>query len=265
MDWRRSLVVVLSLLGSVTGCSLTGAQLAPLKAEGSPAFADAGTDARPPRELPKREPKAKTCVEYGKFREDEARAPGRTPAEQEALLDQARRMYQQALQVEPKNLEAARSLARLYARQRDHERAVATYQKALKYHPKEISLWSELGMVHAQQKEWEPALKAFRKAHELDPENRQSAHNLGFCLARAGRYDESLALLQKTDGEAKGHYNLARMLHHMQQDDLSRQQLQLALQKDPYLIGAQELMVQLQNGPYQGQPMQQTGFQPPPQ
>src|SRR5262249_20334992 len=127
MDCRRSLVLTLALVSGLVGCSLTGTQQAPLKTEGSPAFADASIEVKPPRDLPPRAPKAKTCVEYGKCREDEARAPGRTPAEQEAMLDQARRMYQQALQAEPKNLEAARSLARLYARQGDHERAVATY------------------------------------------------------------------------------------------------------------------------------------------
>jgi tetratricopeptide (TPR) repeat protein len=254
--------MALALLSGAAGCTLTGEKLtSPLRTEGAPVFADAGTDARPMRDLPRRPPKAKTCIEYGKFREDEARAPGRTQAEQQALLDQARKMYQLALQQEPKNPQAGQALARLYARQGDHERAVAAYQKAIKYHPKEVSLYGELGMCHARQKEWEPALKALRKAHDLDPENRQSAHNLGFCLARAGRFDESLALLQKTDGEAKAHYNLARMLHHMQQDDLSRQHVQAALQKDPHLVPAHQLLAQLNGSPT---PVQQAQYVPPP-
>jgi tetratricopeptide (TPR) repeat protein len=103
-------------------------------------------------------------------------------------------------------------------------------------------------MCHARKKEWEPALKCLRKAGELDPENRQFSHNLGYCLARSGRYEESLACFTKTDGEAKAHYNLARMLHHMQQDDLSRQYLRTAVEKDPYLIPAKELLAQLENG-----------------
>jgi tetratricopeptide (TPR) repeat protein len=204
-------------------------------------------NARPERELAKRQPRAKTCVEYGRFREEEANAPGRPPAERELLLDQARKMYQQALQVDPKNLPAFLALARLYSARGDHDRAVTTYQKAVKAHPKEAAVWSELGMCHARQKEWEPALRCLRKAVDLDPENRQAAHNLGYCLARSGRFEESLACFTRTDGEAKAHYNVARMLLHMQENDRSRHHLRMALQKDPHLLAAQQLLAQIES------------------
>ncbi|HXG09327.1 MAG TPA: tetratricopeptide repeat protein [Gemmataceae bacterium] len=238
MDCRRSVVLGLALLGGVLGCSLrkTHSELAP---------SDALADMRPERELPKRTPRAKTCVEYGRLCESEARSPQRSPAEQEELRDRARKMYQQALQIDPKNLPAALALARLYTSLGDHERAVATYQKALKHHGKDPAVWSELGMCYARRKEWEPALKCLRKAVDLDPENRQAAHNLGYCLARAGRYEESLTCFTKTDGEAKAHYNLARMLHHMRQDDLSREHLWKAIAKDPQLLPAQQLLAEL--------------------
>ena len=50
---------------------------------------------------------------------------------------------------------------------------------------------------------------------------------------------------RRIDGEARAHYNLARMLRHMKQDDLCWQQLQLAVQKDPKLQEARTLLAQM--------------------
>jgi tetratricopeptide (TPR) repeat protein len=241
MEGLRSWSLGLGLLCGALGCSLRDKHH-----EFIPPY-ETAANLRSDRDLPKRQPKASTCVEMGRFQEAEANAPNRTGAEREALLDQARKAYQQALEIDRKNVPAALALGRLYDGRGEHDRAVAMYQKTLKLHPKDPELWGELGMSHARYKEWEPALKCLNKAVELDPENRQASHNLGYCLARAGRYEESLASFTKTDGEAKAHYNLARMLHHLDQDDLCREHLQQAVRKDPYLTSAREMLVQLDN------------------
>jgi tetratricopeptide (TPR) repeat protein len=195
----------------------------------------------------KRAPKASTCVAFGAFSERCAADTTKYSAvERDRLYDQARKAYQQALSIDPTNLEALSALARLYAKIGDREKAVATYEKAVRANPKKMELWYELGMSHAQQKEWDAALQNLRKAVELDPENRTCARSLGFCLARAGQIDESVAVFAKFDGEAAAHYNVARMLHHMNQDDLSKQHLRLALQLQPDLTAAQQLISSLE-------------------
>ena len=93
--------------------------------------------------------------------------------------------------------------------------------------PDEAVLWYELGMTHSRRKEWERALEALNRAAELDPDNRRYNLTLGHCLSRAGAYDQDFACFRKTLGEAQAHYRVARMMHHMKQYDLSRQQLQL--------------------------------------
>jgi tetratricopeptide (TPR) repeat protein len=198
-------------------------------------------------------PKASTCVAFGTFSErcaaDQAKY---SPVEQDRLYDQARKAYQQALQVEPTNLAALSALARLYVNRGDHPRAVATYEKALQAYPKQTELWHELGMCHAMNKEWDTAAEKLRKAVELDPENRAFNRSLGFCLARAGRIDESYAVFAKVDGEANAHYNVARMLHHMNQDTLSKHHLLLALQAQPDMVPARELLETLNAAPMDG-------------
>src|SRR5262249_23378718 len=206
-------------------------------------------------DLPKITPKASTCLAGAEFCRLEANSPKTTPVQREEFRERARKAYQQALSQEPNNVEALHGLARLYVDLNDHDRAIVTYQKALKLAPKNAMLSFELGMAHARWKEFDQAIPHLKTAFDLEPENNQCANALGHCLARAGRYEEALTVFKKTVGEAKAHYNLARMLHHLNQDDLSRQQLAIALSFEPQMTEASELSLQmsapqpLQEGP----------------
>lgn len=243
MEGRASVLLALGLLASAAGCTPQGTSSVLTPGQGNdPPVATAPAE---DKGLP-RQPKPATCLAAGRLREQEASDPKRTPAERERMLDQARAAYQQALDTDPNFVPAWEALGRLYVTMEQPERAVATYQKALEKHPKEASLWYALGMCQSRQRQWEPAVEHLRKALELDPENRPYAHALGFCLARAGRYDESLACFRKIESPAQADYNLARMLHHLKKDDLSKQYLQLALQADPQMGPARQLLAELE-------------------
>src|SRR5581483_2356438 len=97
-----------------------------------------------------------------------------------------------------------------------------------------------------RQKSWDPAIQSLTKAVEYDPENREYINMLGHTLSRTGRYQESLAVFSRSYGEAKAYYNVARMLQHLGQAELSKQYVQAALQKDPTLEPAQGLLAQLE-------------------
>src|SRR5262249_2411338 len=114
-------------------------------------------------------------------------------------------------------------------------------------------VWHEFGMCHARQKQWEPALEILKEAVEVDPENRLYAHSYAYCLARARRFEQSYLIFAKLDGEANAHYNLARMLLHMQQEALSKEHLRLALAANPDLAAAQQLLTTL-NAPQEQLP-----------
>jgi tetratricopeptide (TPR) repeat protein len=198
-------------------------------------------------DLPKRKPQASTCVAFANASESAVADVPRSPAEQERLHDQARKAYQQALQIEPNNLEALTGLARLYNTTGDHSRAVATYQRAVQAHPRQASLWYELGLCHARNKEWDAALGSLQQAAQLEPEQKSYTRALGFCLARAGRYDESFEVFAKLDGEALAHYHVARMQHHLKQDELCKKHLKEALILKPDLTDARDLFWALEN------------------
>jgi pentatricopeptide repeat protein len=244
MDCRRSprLARSLSLSGALLltiGCFPQSQQIVAPTPPQTPA------NVKREAELPKITPKASTCIAGAEFCRLEANSAKSSPVQREECRERARKGYQQALSQEPNNVEALHGLARLYVDLNDHDRAITTYQKALKLAPKEATLSFELGMAHARWKEFDPAITHLKTAFDLEPENNQCANALGHCLARAGRYEEALAVFKKSVGEAKAHYNLARMLHHLNQDDLSRQQLAIALSFEPQMTEARELLLQL--------------------
>jgi tetratricopeptide (TPR) repeat protein len=236
MKERGWLVLALAVAGAAVGC---------VHQSGMPLTADDKVnpaDIKKAPEAPKRPPLPSTCVALAHFNERSAADPKCPAAEQTRLRDQARRAYQQALELEPKNLDALTGLARLYVAMEQHDRAVATYQKATEYYPKKAVFWHELGMCHARAKEWEPALASLRQAVDLEPEEHLYVHALGFCLARVGRYDESFQAFAKLEGEAAAHYDLARMLHHMKQDELCKAHVQQALALKPDMQPAKQLL-----------------------
>jgi hypothetical protein len=275
MDGRRSVWLALCLAAGAVGCSHNHTDPAvPLLpavtqsvAPPSPVVVPPGAVVKKECDLPKRTPKPATLVAAGDFFTGEAEreaAVDPASAKIEAARDQARRMYQQALSLDHRYLPAYRGMAQLYLSMDDAAHAVESLRKALEFYPKDAGVWFDLGMVHARRKDWPAALEALNKAVEFDPENRQFINTLGYTLARAGRYQEALDCFVRVQGQAKAHYSLARMLVHMGQSEPARDQLRQALQADPTLASAQEMLTRLE-GPPQGpapQPQQPAAEKP---
>jgi tetratricopeptide (TPR) repeat protein len=186
-------------------------------------------------DLPPRDPKPLTCLKGGDLMLAGATAPGRGPGEKQQFFERARKAYQQAISLDPKFLPAYQALARLYVLMEDERRAVETYQKAIKLKSDDASLWYELGMCYKRQKDWEPALEHLTKAAELEPETSKYVNTLAVVLACAGRYQESLECFTRLGSQAKAHYKLAKTLERLNQPELSKQHLAVALEMDPRL------------------------------
>jgi tetratricopeptide (TPR) repeat protein len=244
MDRRRPLLLAASLLAGAAGCS---------HFHHTPELPGAAVPSGPVAKIPAPEPavasngpkqhRPESWVAYASYAAQEAAA--RDGAQAERIRETARKAYQEALRLDPNCLSAHQGLGRLYVMAGDQERAAASYQAALKLAPKEASLWYELGMGYARFKAWGPAVENLTQAAELDPENRQYVNGLGFVLARAGRYQEALTWLSRYNGEAKGHYQLARMLEHVKQPDLCKAHLRMALEKDPEFEDARRMLARL--------------------
>jgi tetratricopeptide (TPR) repeat protein len=184
----------------------------------------------PPKDLP-----PNVLVSAGDFKAGEALSPNATPDQQQMMRDLARQDYEKALKKDPKYVPAYQGLGRLYVAMQEHERAAEAYQQALRIDGKNASLWYELGMCHHRRKNWPAALECLDRAAALDPHNRSYVQAKAIVLAEAGRYDDSLNCFVRSDGEAMGYFRLAQTLQRLQQPELSRQYLAVALHKDPSL------------------------------
>ena len=153
--------------------------------------------------------------------------------------------YEKAVKTEPTNLTALVSLARLQDRQGRPDLAIATYQKALKAHPKSALVYNDLGLCYARKRDLASAVAMLHKAVELESGKPNYRNNLATVLVEAGRTDEALRHLQTVHSPAAAHYNLAFLLNHRGQADLARRHLQQALELDPGLSPAREMLAQI--------------------
>jgi len=197
------------------------------------------------KSLPRHEPHAATCVAFGDLHAQVAEDPHRPPMEQDQIRQQACKDYQQALKIDATCAAAYLGLGRLYQQTGDYDRALATYQKGLTQLPKAAPLWYDLAVCQARHKEWEPALTNLKMAADLEPDNVTYGKMRGFCLAQVGRYDDSFDCFKKVTSEAQAHYDVARALHHAQEDDACRRHLMAALALQPNMEQAKHLLADL--------------------
>jgi tetratricopeptide (TPR) repeat protein len=257
MDCRKSLVLALGLVGAA-GC------VADNSTQTGPVLPPPGAVIEKAKDPPKHPPKsAETCVALGNVFASEGASKPQASAVQGHLYDQARREYQQALDVDAGCRSAYLALGQLYTKMGDHDGAVRWYRKGLEKLPREGSLWLHLGLCHASHKDWNLAIDAHRKAVECDPENKNYQKMLGFCLARAGQTDEALAVFYRCVGKAEAHYDLARMLYEMNRDAEARQHLQTAVQESPNFEPAQRLLAQLEGREPADPAVTRAGFETP--
>jgi tetratricopeptide (TPR) repeat protein len=195
---------------------------------------------------PKKTPKASTCVAIGDLRLKGVIKGDFQGPDREQALEQARKAYEQALRIDPKNMDAYSGLGLVHQQLNDYAGALNVYHKGLKLNSGCASLWFEMGMCEARHGDWNTAVQNLKKASDLDPDNRGYDKSLAFALARAGRIDDSVASFQKIMDESQARYNVARLLHHFNQDGLSQQQLQMALHANPNNAPAVDLLAQLQ-------------------
>jgi tetratricopeptide (TPR) repeat protein len=245
MDCRKGLWLALGLWGAA-GCRHAD----PAVPGAAPPAAAAPADTVVTRKVangPKKLPKAETIVRYADYKAGEASAPysNYAPSVRQMLRDDARKRYQEALEVDPKCLAAEQGLARVAVAEGDYPRAVATYQKALQMAPRNAAVWFELGMCYNRMHQWDEALKAVGQAAVLEPDNRTYVNSQGVLLARLGRDQESLACFARINGEARAHYQLGCTLRLLNQPELSKRHLELALQKNPRLEAARAILKEM--------------------
>lgn len=165
--------------------------------------------------------------------------------ENQGKFDEAEAKYREALKVAPRDFSALIGLARLYDRQGQGAKAVEVYRSAAKAHPDNPLVFNDLGLCLRRQRQSGPAIEAFRKAIALKPDEPKYRNNLAAALVEAGQTDEALQQLLAVHSPAAAHYNLAYLLQQQGQRQAAIDHLRQALQHDPALTPARQMLAQL--------------------
>ncbi|MEZ6139692.1 MAG: tetratricopeptide repeat protein [Zavarzinella sp.] len=173
------------------------------------------------------------------------RDPMQSPPQREALIGQVRQLFQQALAVEPTNVDAYIGLESLYQHTGEVEKRLEIERKLIEMHGNNGKVWERRAVRLAQERKFDQAAEAYQKAHESDPDNRMYRIHLGFTLARAKRYEEGYKWLANSMREPEARCRLAQMMLHNQDLVQARQQLQYALQIDPQHAEARQMLLSL--------------------
>ncbi len=168
--------------------------------------------------------------------------------ESQSKYAKAQENYTKALTIEPTNQAALLSMARLHVRQQQYAEAEQMFSKALAGNP-QADVYNELASIFQKQGRMAEAQSAVQQAIAAEPNSQRFRNNLAGMLVASGRSDEAVQQLSQVFPPAIASYNVA-YLHFANQDLAGAQQyLQAALQADPNLKEARELMDKISGSP----------------
>ncbi len=282
MRRRWILSLLMGSLATFTGCTKQYSILPPNMHLGPEYQAYTPNQTQPtPTEAPNKNkaPQTSTCIAFGDWmitagnnaRNNAHKAM--TEEQRRQCLDQsarcyenAKQLYQQALQQDPKEMRAYLGLAKVAQEEGQYALANEHYQRVLKEYPNDASIWFEYGLCLAKQKNWNESLECMQKATKLDAKNSNYTSQYAWALSRVGRYEESWTIFRSIYGDGPAYFRVAQMAMHLGQYDKSRHFVQLSLQIEPNNVQAQELLTHLNNPENQSNAssIQQTQFIAPP-
>jgi len=153
--------------------------------------------------------------------------------------------YSKALELEPKNASALLSMARLYERQNEKDKAVEFYRKAAVSAPHDASIYADLGSLHARGGNLTEAKAELQKAVNLDSKSTSYRSALAGVLLDSGNAEAAMSELQQVHVPAMANYQMAYLHFARKNVPATQQYLGSALQIDPNLKPARDLMASM--------------------
>jgi Tfp pilus assembly protein PilF len=108
----------------------------------------------------------------------------------------AQESYEQALRLDPNNLEAIKNLGVICSANGQQENAKEYFDRAYKLDPTEPEVNNNLGVYYSEKGKSEEAIKYFEVASKLNPEKAVYLANLGREYSRVGRISKALPALR---------------------------------------------------------------------
>ncbi|NLU10420.1 MAG: tetratricopeptide repeat protein [Tepidanaerobacter acetatoxydans] len=111
---------------------------------------------------------------------------------------QARKIYNEILLIDPNNARAYNKLGVISAREENLEQAKIYFIKALELNPKLSSASSNLGNIYFETGDFEKAKDCYEKAIALDPDNPVPYNNLAVIYKKSKDIDKFVKFYKKS-------------------------------------------------------------------
>lgn len=133
-------------------------------------------------------------------------------AERRGQIEQAERLYQDAIKQTPNNPVPYHRLAVMYAQRGKFEDAEKQFTRALALKPDDPELLSDAGYCYFLASRPQDAERYLRRAVEIEPANSHYCNNLALVLGEQHRDDECLALFRRASSAKQANVNYAFVL-----------------------------------------------------
>jgi tetratricopeptide (TPR) repeat protein len=112
-------------------------------------------------------------------------------------LDGAIKHFQEALKIEPENINAHVSMGLVLGYKRNFDGAISHFRAAIKINPRMPEIYNSLAVALAYTGKTDAAIVQLNKALEINPRFAKAHNSLGVMLAKSGKIDKGIDHLRK--------------------------------------------------------------------
>jgi tetratricopeptide (TPR) repeat protein len=156
-------------------------------------------------------------------------------------VEEARKLYEEALAINPGYVLIHINLARAYVAQMEYHKAVAILQEGLRRNPIYFQLYNNLGVVQNMLGDYRAAVDTLERATHIESENATVYFNLGIAYDRLDRLDEAIANFRRSAalqaGDPVTHFNLGLALYRKGDRQPALQAFLVAMRLNPKHAG----------------------------
>jgi Tfp pilus assembly protein PilF len=158
-------------------------------------------------------------------------------------------LYEKARQLDPRSdVKVTLSLANLYSKIGEFDRAKDEFDRALRMSPKSAEILNDLGYAYYSRGMWKEAETALKSALAADPRHVRAWNNLGLTLGQQGRYEESADAFRHVVSPGKAYCNVAFLMATQGHREQAAATYRVALKVEPDLQLARMALDRLERG-----------------
>ncbi|HEY1064530.1 MAG TPA: tetratricopeptide repeat protein [Pirellulales bacterium] len=164
-------------------------------------------------------------------------------AEQAGNVQEAIKVYQDALSQDPTRADVQVRLAVCHDRLGEFAESKQFYAAALKNSPNNPDIYCDMGYSNYLQRNWADSERNYHNALKIDPKHTRTLNNMGLLFARTERVEEALTAFRKGGcNEVDARSNVAVAMTLEENFEGARDQYMLAMKADPNSEVAREGM-----------------------